>query len=72
MGNCKDCKDWSQNRNEFYELWSVKVEGIDLNANGEYGGCASGSHKKLARYDGGYNGELITHAEFGCTEFKAK
>lgn len=72
MGNCKDCKHWSQDRNEFWELTHLKYEGKELNEQSEYGACSSDSVKWFARYDGGYNAELLTRHDFGCVLFEAR
>lgn len=72
MGHCKNCKHWSQDRNEFWELTQLRYEGENLNEHGVYGACSSDSVQWFARYDGGYNAELLTREDFGCVLWEAK
>jgi len=74
MNTCKDCAEWSRDESNSGELdatmpdlgvWKTPLE---LG----YGRCtvAKESAPMIAKYDGGYTGELLTHMTFGCNQFK--
>lgn len=69
QNRCADCREWTQDRRKATEVEGLACEHLDES---RYGRCMSLSPKWLARHDGGYNGELITRDDFGCTEFEAK
>lgn len=76
MGKCKDCAEWSQDASKSSELDSVFIDqGIERTPlERGYGRCdaAKEGAPAMPKYDGGYTGELLTHAEFGCNQFRSK
>lgn len=76
MGKCKDCDHWTQDTNKSNELDAVLVDyGQHKEPIGDgYGRCQKAKHgaPMMAKYDGGYTGELLTQGDFGCNQFRAK
>ena len=74
-GNCKNCKHWEQDTNKDayglgYELESfAKWKGVPGSS---YGGCTAAGDMMYPSYDGGCQGELLTHADFGCNQFEQR
>ncbi len=75
IGHCKDCIYWSQDLDESKELRYANYteDGTYVPTPEGYGSCRAIEWTSVVfpSYDGGYCGELITKADFGCILFEA-
>lgn len=72
MNKCHNCRHWTRDPDDCWELKCESSAEDELLTLG-YGGCKAAKNGALAmpRYDGGYTGTLLTHRDFGCVLWEA-